>query len=155
MAVLALELGTREPHFTLVLQGEPLLTAASHTAPFHTLLLLLHAANTAHGAGWPGPTEHAVRDRFPARHRTRLHRMTVARAPAASAAAGKQQQRPHPTFATMHRQDRRIPNQTSGSCACAGAIGGRSLEYLRLAPVVRPVGRVRDLFAGRWFGTWT
>jgi beta-galactosidase GanA len=49
-AVLALELGGREPHFTLVLGGEPLLTAASHTAPFHVLLLFLHAANTAHGA---------------------------------------------------------------------------------------------------------
>ena len=48
-AVLALELGGREPHFTLVLGGEPLLTAASHTAPFHVLLLFLHAANTAHG----------------------------------------------------------------------------------------------------------
>jgi hypothetical protein len=48
--VLALELGGREPHFTLVLGGEPLLTAASHTAPFHVLLLFLHAANTAHGA---------------------------------------------------------------------------------------------------------
>jgi hypothetical protein len=46
---LALELGGREPHFTLVLAGEPLLTAASHTAPFHVLLLFLHAANTAHG----------------------------------------------------------------------------------------------------------
>ena len=48
--MLALELGGREPHFTLVLGGEPLLTAASHTAPFHVLLLFLHAANTAHGA---------------------------------------------------------------------------------------------------------
>lgn len=37
----------------------------------------------------------------------------------------------------------------------AGAIGGRSLEYLRLAPVLRPAGRVRDLFGGRWFGMWT
>lgn len=52
-AVLALELGGREPHFTLVLGGEPLLTAASHTAPFHVLLLFLHAANTAHGARTP------------------------------------------------------------------------------------------------------
>lgn len=39
--------------------------------------------------------------------------------------------------------------------ACAGAVGGRSLEYLRLASVLRPAGRVRNLFAGRWFGMWT
>ena len=48
--MLALELGSREPHFTLVLAGEPLLTASSHTAPFHMLLLLLHAANSENGA---------------------------------------------------------------------------------------------------------
>jgi len=48
--VLALELGCREPHFTLVLEGEPLLTSAAHTAPFHMLLLLLHVANTESGA---------------------------------------------------------------------------------------------------------
>jgi len=83
-AVLALELGTREPHFTLVMDGEPLLTDSSQTAPFTTLLLLLHIANKD-----------------------------------------------------------------------TGAIGGRSLEYLRLNPVLRPAGRVRDLLQGRWFGMWS
>lgn len=44
-ALLALQLGTKEPHFTLVLAGEPLLTVSSPAAPFTTLLLLLHSAN--------------------------------------------------------------------------------------------------------------
>lgn len=37
----------------------------------------------------------------------------------------------------------------------AGAIGGRSLEYLRLDAVLRPAGRMMDLLQGRWFGMWS
>ncbi len=51
--MLALGLGTREPHFTLVVGGEALLTASSHAAPFTTLLLLLHIANKDTGAPCP------------------------------------------------------------------------------------------------------
>ena len=41
MAVLAIGLGTREPLFTLVLNGEPLLTLSDYTAVFRSVLLWL------------------------------------------------------------------------------------------------------------------
>jgi hypothetical protein len=44
MAVLGLGLGTREPLFTLVLNGEPLLTLSDYTAVFRSLLLWLQAS---------------------------------------------------------------------------------------------------------------
>lgn len=40
-AILALGMGSREPHFTLVLGGEPVLTLCHHTAVFHIVLLFL------------------------------------------------------------------------------------------------------------------
>lgn len=33
-------------------------------------------------------------------------------------------------------------------------LGGRSLDYLRLAPVLRPAEPSYNLFAGKWFGIW-
>lgn len=82
-AVLALQLGSTEPQFTLILGGEPLLTSCSPAAPFTTLLLWLHSAN--------GDT---------------------------------------------------------------GAVGGRSLEFLRLTSVLKPAQKPRDLLTPRWFGMW-
>ena len=41
LAVLALTLASREPHFTLVMHGEPVLTRCDYTAVFHSLLLLI------------------------------------------------------------------------------------------------------------------
>ena len=84
VAVLGLGLGTREPHFTLVLNGEPLLTLSSYTAVFHAMLLWLQSVKT--GAG--------------------------------------------------------------------GVVGGRSLDYLKLAPVLKLADRNYNLFAGKWFGVW-
>ena len=43
-------LGTREPHFTLVLGGEAALTLCSNHALFHALLLFLQV-----GCGVPAP----------------------------------------------------------------------------------------------------
>ena len=43
MAVLGIGLGTQEPHFTLVLNGEPLLTLSDNSAVFRSLLLWLQA----------------------------------------------------------------------------------------------------------------
>ncbi len=34
-------MASREPHFTLVLGGEPVLTLCNHNALFHTILLFL------------------------------------------------------------------------------------------------------------------
>lgn len=85
VAVLGLGLGTREPHFTLVLNGKPLLTLSNYTAVFHAMLLWLQSVKTAAG----------------------------------------------------------------------GVIGGRSLDYLKLAPVLKPADRNYNLFAGKWFGIWS
>lgn len=41
--MLGLGLATAEPHFTLVLGGEPALTLSSPSALFHVLLLFLQA----------------------------------------------------------------------------------------------------------------
>lgn len=45
-AVLGLGLASAEPHFTLVLGGEPALTLSSPSALFHVLLLFLQARLT-------------------------------------------------------------------------------------------------------------
>ena len=39
--------------------------------------------------------------------------------------------------------------------AGGGLVGGRSLEYLKLAAVLRPADRNYDLFRGKWFGIWS
>lgn len=43
-AILALGIASREPHFTLVLGGEPALTLCHHKALFHTILLFIQAS---------------------------------------------------------------------------------------------------------------
>ncbi len=53
MAVLGIGLGTQEPHFTLVLNGEPLLTLSDTSAVFRSLLLWLQVrAERVAGFGW-------------------------------------------------------------------------------------------------------
>lgn len=39
--------------------------------------------------------------------------------------------------------------------ADTGAIGGRSLDFLRLASVLKPAGKLRDVLTGHWFGMWS
>ena len=153
-----MELGGREPHFTLVLGGEPLLTAASHTAPFHVLLLFLHAANTAHGV-CPACDANAVAS---------LELLQVLKGWCFN--TGMARWRPRNVYSISawqfcRRLGAAFPMHSQKLShgivsikyvvTCAGAVGGRSLEYLRLASVLRPAGRVRNLFAGRWFGMWT
>jgi hypothetical protein len=47
-AILALGTGSREPHFTLVLAGEPVLTLCHHRALFYVILLFLQARSPLH-----------------------------------------------------------------------------------------------------------
>lgn len=35
-----------------------------------------------------------------------------------------------------------------------GAVGDRSLDYLKLSAVLRPGELLHSLFTGRWFGLW-
>ena len=126
MAVLGIGLGTQEPHFTLVLNGEPLLTLSDNSAVFPVAAAVAAGACLRCWVSLGGTCEHHVQHHVNG-WLTQLndcclemHQLLQSRA----------------TVVCRLLIDS-ASNLQAAKTAGGGLIGGRSLEYLKLAAVLK------------------